>query len=89
MTALSFVCTFCFAKDGKGTDDARAQANRTGNAVLFFEDIFRYVLFPDDPTLYDYTTKEDVFDLERKILRNYIIKEYRADPETYKPGDEK
>lgn len=87
MTALSFVCSFCFAKDGRGTDDARAQANKTGNAVLFFEDIFRYVVFPEDDTLYEYTTKEDVFDLERKLLRNYIIKEYGVDPETYKPRD--
>lgn len=81
----SFVFTFCFSIDGKGADDAREQANRTGDAVLFFEGIFRYVLLPNDPTLYEYTTKEDVFDLSRKVLRNYIIKEYGIDPETYKP----
>lgn len=79
------LCTFCFSKDGKGTDDARAQANETGNAVLFFEGDFRYVLFPDDDTLYDYTTKNDVFDLEIKKLRNDIIKLTGVDPETYRP----
>lgn len=79
------LCNFCFSKDGKGTDDARTLANRTGKAVLFFEGVFRYVLFPYDPTLYEYTTKEDVFDLERKLLRNRIIKEFGVDPEKYKP----
>lgn len=77
------ICTLCFAKNGKGTDDARAQANRTGEAVLFFEGIYRYALLPGDDTLYDYSTKEDVFDLDRKILRNQIIREYGVDPETY------
>lgn len=67
------ILTFCFSKDGETADDAREQANKTGNAVLFFEGIFRYVLFPNDNTLYDYTTKDDVFSLMQRKLENEII----------------
>lgn len=81
------LCTFCYSKDGKSPADAKEQANRTGKAVLFFEGIFRYVLFPDDDSLYEYTTKDEVFDLERKKLRNDIIKHYGVDPETTRPGE--
>lgn len=82
------LCTFCFSKNGNSPADAREQANRTGNAVLFFEGIFRYVLFPDDDTLYEYTTKNEVFDLERNKLRNDFIGHYGIDPEASGSNDE-
>lgn len=75
------ICTFCFASKGQNPSDAREQANKTGNPVLFFEGIFRYALFPGDDALYEFTRKEDVFDLHRKKLRNDIIKQYGVDPE--------
>lgn len=78
------IFTFCFSNDGKTPSDAREQANRTGDAVLFLEGIFRYVLFPGDDTLYEFTTKDEVFDLNRKKSRNDIIKHYGVDPDTYK-----
>lgn len=53
-------CTFCFASKGKLSHDAHEQADRTGNPVLFFEGVFRYLCLPDDQKLYDFTTKEDV-----------------------------
>lgn len=81
------LCTFCFSKDGKTPSDAKEQPTRTGQAVLFFEGIFRYVLFPHDNTIYEYPTKDDVFDLELKKLRNDIIRQFGVDPETTQPGD--
>jgi hypothetical protein len=80
------ICTFCFASKGETPADARQKANRTGNAVLFFEGIFRYALFPNDDNLYEYTTKDDVFDLERKKIRNDIIKQFGIDPDTSLPA---
>lgn len=75
------ICAMCFSKDGKTFSDAIAQATKSKNAVLFFEGIFRYVAFPDDNNCYEYTTKDEVFDLERKKLRNDIIKIHGVDPD--------
>lgn len=80
----AMVCTFCFASDGKEPHDARQQANKTGKPVLFFEGVHRYVLFPDDETLYDYTHREDIASLELKKLRNDMIRKFGVDPEMYK-----
>lgn len=52
--------TFCFASAGKTPADAKEQATRTGEPVIFFEGVFRYLCFPNDPKLYDYTTKEQI-----------------------------
>lgn len=52
--------TFCFAKNGKTPIDAKDQATLTGYPVLFFDGIFRYICFPNDHRLYDFTTREDV-----------------------------
>jgi hypothetical protein len=75
------IFTMCFSKDGKTFSDAIAQATKSNKAVLFFEGIFRYVAFPDDNNCYEYTTKDEVFDLMRKKLRNDIIKVHGIDPE--------
>lgn len=72
--------SLCFSLDGNTPVDAKEQATRTGHPVLFFEGIFRYILFPGDATLYDYSTKEDVFNLEIKRLRQFIIEQYGIDP---------
>lgn len=75
------IVSFCFSLDGKTPMDAKQQATQTGHPVLFFEGIFRYILFPGDDALYDYSTKEDVFNLEIKQLRHFIIEHYGIDPE--------
>ncbi len=74
--------TFCFSMDSKTHTDAKEQANRTRKAVIFLEGIFRYVLFPDDDNLYEYTTKDEVFSLEKRKMRNDIIKKFGVDPDT-------
>lgn len=82
------LCTFCFSAKGKSPADAKEQANKTGKPVLFFEGIFRYVLFPNDDNIYEYTTKDEVFDLNKKKIRNDIIKQFRVDPDSLQPTDE-
>lgn len=73
--------SFCFSKDGRNADDARDQANATGHPVLFFEGVFRYLLLPDDETLYDYTYKEDIFETDKKVHRYNFIRAFGQDPD--------